>query len=154
MTMIFDILIFGFLIIGFLFFIVLIHQWRDLRKEKSHPKQQALLLIGAVLVTLAWLTVFYGSFIEPRRLLVRQETIRLGEGTRRLRLGLISDFHSGSYLPQSTVRRTINVLKNQDPKLDAVLIAGDFIARRNRSLTQLEDFAALAKETPVYGVLG
>jgi predicted MPP superfamily phosphohydrolase len=107
-------------------------------------------IIGALLA-LVWLVVVYGSFIEPRLLQVGRTSISIGEGSRSLRVALISDTHLGQYRHREwleTVVARINALKP-----DIVLVGGD-IASAPAGYEEFQPFAKLQSTFGTYAVLG
>ncbi len=109
--------------------------------------------------------LFYGFFIEPKRLVLRQHNIGLeGWTSAPLRAVVISDIHLGG--PHMGLER-VNKIITQINELDAdvVLIAGDFInghdRRRDKSLSFNQDvdrgmkaLGGLNSRRGVYAVIG
>ncbi|MEK7523405.1 MAG: metallophosphoesterase [Patescibacteria group bacterium] len=101
-----------------------------------------------VLALLAWLVIFYGSFIEPRLLLVAREEIKLGSApTETLSVALISDLHVGPYKKADYIEKV--VAKTLSLKPDIILLAGDFVYDNQN---QTEYLAPLKKLQAPYGV--
>lgn len=162
MFWIFESLIIGFLVVGLILFLVLIHELRDLRKAKRNPIHRGILIVSLVLLAIAWITIAYGSFIEPRMVVTHYQTIDISTKTasktpgmqNHLRFAVISDLHAGESLSNGTVTRTIETIRSLSPLPDAVLIDGDFIAGSNTALTQLEEFGSIAPGIRTFAVLG
>ena len=72
---------------------------------------------------LAFLTLVYGSFVEPRLLAVRR--FALGKGERVLRVAFLSDLHVGPYKGTKWMRRLVRKTNALAPVL--VLIGGDLL---------------------------
>lgn len=100
---------------------------------------------------LGWVLVFYGSFIEPRRLVVREwdKTLEAsGEGVARL--VVFSDPHLGWWKGEHYLERVVRAVNAARP--DAVLIPGDFILSATYQAQALRALAGL--RMPTYAVLG
>lgn len=144
MSILFDTIIFVFLAAD-VFVIVLL--WR--RREKRR------VLIAACVF--AWLVIFYGSFIEPRLLVVTEQLIVLqrsagsAEG-RALRVALVGDFHVGPYKKAGDVAKVVRKIAALKP--DLVLIAGDSISQHERFASELAPLKFLSAPLGVFAVLG
>lgn len=108
------------------------------------------------LAVAAVLTLTYGSFVEPRLLVVRHEDVKLG-GTRRLaepiKIALISDMHIGPYKRHGWVRRVVKKIKKEAP--DLVVIAGDSVYTDTTNPEQyLAGLAELTRTIPTYAAVG
>lgn len=129
--------------------------WRDRRRvgtlESRYPK---LTLTAVLLLCCSAVLVFWGSFIEPRRLVVRPVPIDLPhfEPTTPVRVALISDIHVGTYKKAGWLRRVSERIEQERP--DLVLLAGDFIVNKPKHAQYLAAFADLASHIPTYAVLG
>jgi predicted MPP superfamily phosphohydrolase len=146
MNTIFDIIIFGFLLLDVPLIIWIITK----RKEKLPHWFTKVFLAGMIT---AWLVIFYGSFIEPRRIVVHSETIQLSDETEKTaRFALLSDIHVGPYKGESFVENAVEKLLEQDPEF--VLIAGDFIFKNADKIDELNPLEQLSSEIPTYAVLG
>jgi predicted MPP superfamily phosphohydrolase len=118
--------------------------------------------LGVVLLLLACL-VFWGFFIEPGRLIVRQETIQIDGWPRELdglRIAVLSDIHAGAWFIDERKLRLIVERTNQ-LQPDLIVICGDYIAgdgRRHPLKMAPEVFAPILKDFSaplgVYSVLG
>ena len=131
---------FPFLIIG----IYAIWRLKDWRRY---------LILAFVLLSLplAW-----ARFVEPRILIVHEETIELpgfkSEQVDGVRVGLIADLHIGIFSHAVSAQRIIHELNDAD--VDLILIAGDFTYDLHPAAVTAA-FAALAQaEAPIYAVLG
>lgn len=113
-----------------------------------------LLLVGGVV---AW-----GFFIEPNRLVVRQETLELPHwpnGLSGLKIAVLADLHIGSaFIDDRKVRLIVERTNQLQP--DLIVILGDYIAGNGRGSHRVEPevFAPLLKDLHapfgVYSVLG
>ncbi len=77
-----------------------------------------------LLLVIGWLTVGYGSYIEPRKLVVREFDISI-ESLPELRVGLIADIHVGPYKGQEWMEKVVKEINTLE--LDVLLIPGDFM---------------------------
>jgi len=112
------------------------------------------LLVGGV--------VCWGFFIEPNRLVVRQETLQLQHwpsGLSGLRIAVLSDLHVGSaYIDERKVRLIVARTNQLQP--DLIVILGDYVTGNGRTSHRVEPevFAPLLKDLHaplgVYSVLG
>lgn len=122
---------------------------------RRHPILTALLALLLVVVALGYAE----SLRDP---VVRRATIALAglpEGTRPLRIALLSDLHvQGPDMPPARVRRIVDQVNAVHP--DLILLAGDFvgsrrIATRGYSDAEIADaLAGLRARLGVFAVLG
>lgn len=111
----------------------------------------------AAIVLFLGLIVFWGFFIEPNLLVVRDQTIEIENWPRELdglRVAVISDIHVGSSFITDQKLRTIVERTNQhQPEL--IVILGDYMTKAH---VQPEVFGAILKDfsAPLgtYSVLG
>lgn len=94
----------------------------------------------------------YARFIEPQRIIVREERKTFREGGKPVRLVLISDLHLGVFKGEKFLQRILAKIKEIQP--DLVVIPGDLI--NDPSQTELErNFLQLGNlKVPVYVVTG
>lgn len=143
---------------------LLLFIFQQLRRPGSTPRWRKRVRIGLALVLLLGASlVFWGFFIEPNRLVVRQQTIQIDRWPRELsglRIAVLSDIHAGGAFINEAKLRTIVERTNQlQPEM--VVILGDYIAgdgRRHPLKMEPEVFAAVLKDfrapLGVYSVLG
>ena len=112
------------------------------------------LLLGAV--------AFWAFLIEPGRLVVRQQTIKINEWPRELsglRIAVISDIHVGGPFIDDAKLRLI-VAKTNALKPDLIVVLGDYMSGNNWHAHRVEPekFAPLLRDFQaplgVYSVLG
>lgn len=78
--------------------------------------------ISSILIGMGLL--IYAGWIEPRQLLIRE--IQIGEGTRSVRIALMTDLHVGGlHVPPKRVAVIVERINSQSP--DLILLPGDFI---------------------------
>lgn len=137
-------------------------QVRRPKRSRSPWPKRIRIGLTAVLLLLAGL-VFWAFFIEPNRLVVRHETIQIGQWPRQLndfRIAVLSDIHAGGeFIDERKLRTIVERTNAQQPEL--IVICGDFIAgdgRRHPLRMEPEVFAPILKELRaplgVYAVLG
>lgn len=106
--------------------------------------------VVALLSSIAFLTLIYGSFVEPRLLKVAR--CRIGAGERALRIAFLSDIHVGPYKGKAWVEKLVRETLALAP--DLILLGGDFLYERPDGLPGLEPLKALRAPLGVYAVLG
>lgn len=151
MTLLFDSLIIGFLVLDVILIAVLI------KKFKTRLKVFIPLVTLAIL---AFVVIFYGSFIEPRLIVVREQSIYLGNSTAGmnnanlvpLRAVLISDIHVGPFKKIDFVEKV--VLKINELKPDIIFMTGDFVFDKQLHTEFLTPFKNLKAPLGIYAVLG
>lgn len=146
-------------LLGLLLFVL-----QSVRRPAGNSRWQKPLRVGSrlVLLLLAFL-VFWGFFVEPNRLIVREETIEIdgwpGE-LDGLRIAVLSDIHAGgSFIDEGKLRSIVERTNQLQPEM--IVILGDYIAgdgRRHPLKMSPEVFAAILKDFDaplgVYSVLG
>jgi predicted MPP superfamily phosphohydrolase len=118
--------------------------------------------VKALAAAAAAAAVAYAGWIEPRRLVTTRQTLCLPRWPRELdglRLGLLSDLHSGApHASLKAVGRAVERLNEEAP--DAILLLGDYIdahplwGGRLEPETIAHELAALRAPLGVYAVLG
>ena len=142
----YEIIIFGYLI-GVS---VLLLEWKHKQKHTHQKKTIFNILITVLLV--GWITIFYGSFVEPRLLFVRFQEILIGQTMNQLHAVVVSDIHVGPYKQEAWVRHIVEKVNEQDP--DVVFLLGDFIFSESSQLRYLAPLSHLKSRNGVYAVLG
>lgn len=146
MQLYFDTIIFGFLALDLILIIWLI--W-----NQNHYSALKTSLI--ILASIAWVVIFYGSFVEPQIIVIRKKQIKISEQSESsLNLAVISDIHLGPYKGSFFAERVVNKIEELNP--DAVLMVGDFVYLQD-DISNSDDFAPLknlADNYPVYAALG
>lgn len=146
MNAIYDSIIYGFLFLDGVFFVLAIF-W--IRRQGFEWKRFLL----ATSLTISWLIIFYGSFIEPQMLVVREQTIILDDkSTETLRAVLVSDFHLGPYKKTAFVEKVVTKILELTP--DVVFIAGDFVYDNTEQIQYLDPLKNLKAPLGVFAVLG
>lgn len=104
-----------------------------------------------VALAAAWLIVMYGSFIAPRMLYVRRESVTIGDGERTLRIAVISDMHFGFYRHAEWAERL--TAETNALKPDVVVLAGDLVSTMSGTAA-FKPFRGLHARLGTYAVLG
>lgn len=117
--------------------------------------------LDAIILLIAVL-VFWGFFIEPNRLVVREQAIRIDNWPKELsglRIAVISDIHAGGWFIGDKKLRSIVARTNQyNP--DLIVILGDYMRGDGLGTRKIEPevFAGILKDfrapLGVYSVLG
>lgn len=133
-----DAIIFGFLLFDIAFIVFLIKKsWYAV----------------ATLCMFAFGIIFYGSFVEPRLVVVMQEVITINEpASSSKKIALLSDLHVGPYKGEGYLDKVIKKTLEQQP--DIVLLGGDFIYKDTSELKALSKLSSLTAKFPVYAVMG
>ncbi|MBI2639197.1 metallophosphoesterase [Candidatus Peregrinibacteria bacterium] len=151
MRLFYDTAIYGFLLVDGLFIGFILYQL-----TKRGWRWQRVVLLGCLIF--AWFVIFYGSFIEPQRLVVTEQnvTLRQAQGDMRpaetIRIVLISDFHLGPYKQKTWVEKVVARVNALSPEL--IVIAGDFILDKEVHPEYLAPLKNLSAQYGVYAVLG
>ncbi len=115
-------------------------------------------IFGGLLI-LGLLLLVYAHFIETKRLVIHEETIKIpnwNANLNDLRIAVISDIHGGSYgVDESRIKQIVQVVNLQNP--DLIVILGDFVSQTKGQHSELkmpvENIAASLKGLQAkYGV--
>jgi len=127
------------------------------------PRWQKAVRLSAALVPLALFgMVFWGFFIEPNLLIVRQETIQIDNCPPELsglRIALIGDVHTGaSFINDQKLQRIVELTNQQQP--DLIVLLGDYMSPNSWHSREVlpevtaSAFKNLRAPVGVYAVLG
>jgi uncharacterized protein len=125
--------------------------------------KRILLIFAAILLLLAVLTA-YSYFIEPRRLVITEETLNLPNWSAKLngfKVVAVSDIHGGSNGITEEKLRHI-VAKINDQNADIVFLLGDYVSQiggknsvlKMPSETVAENLKGIKAKNGVYAVIG
>jgi len=105
-----------------------------------------------VLLLMSWLTVFYGSFIEPHILRTHEQYIDIAKGNadRDVRVIVFADPHAGPYKHEAWAQKVVDQINAIDAEV--VLIIGDYVFNATEQVEMLAPYSQINK--PVYAVLG
>lgn len=146
MELTFDFIIFFYLITVGIF---LIHEFHHrVRLNNSRPRQ-----IIFILFLLSWFVIFYGSFIEPRVIIINKTSVDIVElPTQTLRAAVLSDIHAGPFKKSGWVSKVVKHVKKIEP--DIIFILGDFVVKSKADVQFLSALAQLKAPYGVYAVTG
>lgn len=105
----------------------------------------------AVLLGCVWLTVFYGSFIEPKMLTVKKHDVTLGASNDRLKIAVVTDTHLGVFKHREWLEKVVDRVNALEP--DLVILGGDIVVN-TAGLEALEPLHRLKSRLGNYAVLG
>lgn len=143
MNIVFDTIIIAFLFIsGSLSFVI--------RKRLRQGGVRVFLSAASII---AFIVIFYGSYIEPQLIVVTEQVITVkSERPLDLTIALISDLHVGPYKREAFVTRAVERINSLKP--DLVLIAGDSVFEEAKEAQYLAPLKNIRAPLGVYGVLG
>jgi len=142
---------------------LLLFLYNEVRRSPGPAKwRKRLRIVFAAIVLFIAGAVFWGFLIEPGRLVIREQTIQIGNWPQALdglRIAVLSDIHVDNWFITEKKLRTIVERTNQrQPEL--IVILGDYIAGDGRTKARVEPevFAPVLKDLRaplgVYSVLG
>lgn len=128
------------------------HFFRRVRHVRKSKKKFFAYLLGILCTTLG-LTVAWGSFVEPHRLVSRPYVVALSDApTERVRIAVLSDIHVGPYTKEAFVRRVVARTNLERP--DLILLAGDFVSGHVDEVALLSSLRELRAPFGVFAVTG
>lgn len=125
------------------------------RPESYEAKYKKTFLAISIILLFFTTTFIWGSFIEPRIIVINKQEIDLPKINKPIKIALISDLHVGPYKKADWVKKVVKKILTLQP--DLVLIAGDNLYNSTydaRELNYLEPLEELAKQIPTYDVNG
>ncbi len=129
--------------------VVMFMCWRHLKtRSKSHPAIKAGIRIVGVLALVVFLTVAYGSFVEPRFITVTEHEVDF-PAAHPLRIAVIGDTHLGPYKGQAYLERVVKKTNALLP--DIVLLVGDYILNDQLKPIDTRALSAFQALRPVFG---
>jgi predicted MPP superfamily phosphohydrolase len=124
---------------------LLVEKKKKVRSWKRRVIWWVLLAAGGV--------IFWGSFVEPRLLVVKTETVSLSSQPEHvLRAAVVSDMHMGPYKGKSWLARVVRAVNAEHP--DIIFLVGDSVSTSPADVIALEPLRGLVAPRGVYGVLG
>ncbi len=121
--------------------------WEAKNKKKTFSLAIILLFGSSIII--------WGSFIEPKIIVVNKQEIDLAKIDKPIKIALISDLHVGPYKKADWVKKVVK--KILDLKPDLVFIAGDNLYNSEynpKEISYLAPLAELAKQIPTYDING
>jgi predicted MPP superfamily phosphohydrolase len=146
MHLFFDGLIFGFLILALAGFFLSAKYGTHFWSVKAN-------ILLRILLVLCMSVVFFGSFIEPRLLVVTHESIQLKPNASNvLNAAVVSDIHVGPYQTKRDVEALVDTIVETHP--DLIFLLGDFVEQESFQAEQLAPFLTITDVYPTYAILG
>ncbi|MFC1787645.1 metallophosphoesterase [Patescibacteria group bacterium] len=106
-----------------------------------------------VLIIVSWIVVFYGSFIEPKQLIIRELEYKLTDQSgQNLKIVFASDFHVGPYKKTAWIKKIVKKINTQEP--DLILLGGDFVSTDPKEVDYLTPLIDLQSKYGVFAVTG
>ena len=128
-------------------------------------KRFSKMMTVAVLLTLVGISCLaYAYFVEPHRLVVNRQTIRVvnwNPAFENFKIVAVSDVHGGSHgITEEKLRSIVEKINEQNA--DAVVFLGDYVSQQNFDRSQLkmpmetiaENLRGITAKHGVYAVLG
>lgn len=150
--MLLDILIFIGIAGGIIFlYLMWFTKFRSHKKFKKYSKAKILL---SFLIALGVSTLFYGSFLEPRRLIIEEYDINLSaeQNKKIARIAFISDQHLREFKKETYTKKLADKLLTIDA--DILLIGGDFLSGNEKAGYYYQALKEVAQKFPTYAVWG
>jgi len=132
--------------------ILLLNKHKKNTWENKHKKFISFL---ATLLLLGTLIIIYGSFIEPRLIIINQQKINLAKITEPIKIVFIADYQVGKYKQEKFVEKTVEKIIAQNP--DLILFGGDMIDNEiynEKEINFLKPLEKLTTKYPVYAIQG
>ncbi|HLD18379.1 MAG TPA: metallophosphoesterase [Patescibacteria group bacterium] len=104
-------------------------------------------------IATAWLTLFYGSFLEPRLLVVRPFSVVLsGAPSQKVTAAVVADLHLGPYKGERWMRQVVERINALHP--DLVFLDGDFVFDDPAAASEFAPLKELRAPLGVFAVTG
>lgn len=124
--------------------------YRALQLPHSWVVNEALGILF-IMMTVGFCLTFYGSFIEPERLIIKHQKITI-KNAPKLRIVVASDFHVGPYKQIVFMKRVVDRINALEP--DIVFLMGDFIDNENSLVEHLSPLRNLHAKIGVFAITG
>ncbi len=105
----------------------------------------------ATVMMAIWVVVVYGSFIEPRFLVTREQPVAIGAGESHLNIVVVSDLHLGRHRHIDWTRQVVERINTLNP--DVVVLLGDLVDGRSGH-HDLSPLAGIESRYGTFAVLG
>ncbi|MDD2656536.1 MAG: metallophosphoesterase [Patescibacteria group bacterium] len=125
------------------------------RPKSFEAKHKKTFLIISIILLLGTSTLLWGSFIEPKLIVINKQEIDLENITEPIKIAFISDLHVGPYKKTKWVEKVVNKIIKQKP--DLVFIGGDNLYNSEytpEEIEYLKPLSKLAELFPTYSING
>ena len=147
-TYFFDFIIVAFLIYSIYWMYIIIHSFL------KHKKISLLQIIIFAIALLVFISLIYGSFIEPRLITLKNIDLTIGSTPEKesIKIVFITDTHAGKYKKGNYFKKIAKLTLQQNP--DLILFGGDYIFQKAEYAKYLKPFELLDHKFPMYAVTG
>ncbi|MFZ5364831.1 MAG: metallophosphoesterase [Patescibacteria group bacterium] len=111
------------------------------------------MIIGIILIV-GFVVVFYGSFIEPKLVTVKEYSvdIKKNESPDRIKIAAVSDPHFGPFKKYNYSQKIADTIDQQNP--DLIVLLGDYIYGAGENAKYLEPILKLSGKFPLVVISG
>ena len=148
MLYIFEAITYLWLFLSLYLFYILFKAFLNSKKTKT------VFLFFSLLFLIGFIVVFYGSFIEPRTISVKNYDINLNKtsSNQTIKIAAISDTHFGPFKKFGYSQKIADKLEKENP--DIVVLLGDYIYGKEEYFKYLEPILKLENKFPIYAITG
>lgn len=128
---------------------------RSKSKKSFEYKHKRLSLLLSLILLVGTLTLIWGSFVEPRLLVLNEQTFDIKGIGHPIRIAFIADQQVGPYKKSGNTKKIVNRILDLNP--DLVFIGGDMIhngPEGEKDPQYLEPFRKLTAQIPTYAIQG
>jgi hypothetical protein len=153
MKVYFDLLITLFLFITAVPAVILLYEIKKPNTWETKHKKVTVTL--SIILLLGTSTIIYGSFIEPKILIVNKQEIDLPKIEKPIKIVFIADLQTGPYRQTKYSQKVVNKIKELKP--DLIIFGGDLIdnnSGQDNEIQYLKPFAELTKNIPFFAING
>ena len=125
------------------------------KKDTWEFKYKKTSLIISVFLLLGFSIIAYGSFVEPKILIINKQEIDLPKIEKPIKIIFVADLQAGPYRKTKYSQIVVDKIKNLNP--DLIIFGGDMIDNNSPAENEtdyLEPFSQLAKAAPFFAVNG
>jgi len=128
----------------------------ELRKENTQEvRHKKATLTVAIILLIGTMTIIYGSFIEPKFLVINRQEIDLPGITKPIKIAFIADLQVGPYKRENYVEKAVKEIIALEPNL--ILFGGDQVDNGGTPKDEtiyLSPLAELPKYAPTFAIHG